>query len=862
MSETNGTSRRRFLQLGVGAVGAAAVSGFAPGLIRQALAIAPNNPTGNPGLADIEHVVIFMQENRAFDHYFGSLPGVRGYGDPRPAPLPGGNYVWYQPDGLHPGRRKFFEGVPWHDWLNTAAWRQPDTAMQARHYVLPFRLNQPGDVQFQYLKDLDHNWKRSQQLWSDWDAWVPLKSRESMGFLNGDDLPFYYRLARAFTICDNYHASLFGPTNPNRVYLFSGTCYRPFNLPPSIGGGGADIRNDVNTILTPAMYGQSAAARAGTIAAGLPDWQTFAETLTDHGITWKVFQEEDNFDGDALQFFKNFRVDNRGVPINQSTDPYFRTLYLRGRVFAASGGKKVGAGVLDEFAAAVAAGAEPDDPALGTVRPGLPRVSWIVPPWECSEHPSNAPGHGAEFTASLLRSLVIDHPDVFSKTAFLLMYDENDGFFDHVPPPVPPVTASQGQMTLAHAGKWEVYDSVPKGLGPRVPMLVISPWTAGGRVDSQLGDHTSVLMFLERWLAAKGLGHGGAPRCREISDWRRAVCGDLTEAFDFARAGATPRPDLATRFNNGTVAPSVPDPQRFPPQEPQVRPACPVRSSCRVDGRALPAGLALRLAATGAVGATFMAYWWPLSRSQKVLQYTVEAGKTLDTAPAAANGAYDCAVHGPNGYVREFRGQGLGPAVPVVATAFDRGSRRLFVTLDNRGGNGTLRFLLSDNAYARNAAQQVRVPARTVRRVAWRTAAGWYDASVRMADDLAYFRRLAGCIEEAADGMTTDPAIGNRQVFQARVAAFGNRYATLRFDYVTPPWLHHAGNWLGVFPAGARPTRANLLRRLGAPRGIGSVALSSAAGGRLPAGAYAVWYLGDGGFTPLVADGTPFRLTA
>ncbi|TAN05572.1 MAG: phospholipase C, phosphocholine-specific [Rhodanobacteraceae bacterium] len=859
MRDTKPINRRRFLQLGAGAIGGAAASACLPGLIRQALAIAPNNPTGHPSLTDIEHVVIFMQENRAFDHYFGSLPGVRGYGDPRPMPQPSGQYVWYQPEGTHPDSRGFCDNVPDDKWLDTASWYQSDLAVQARDYVLPFRLNQPGDVQFQYLKDLDHEWKQSQDLWSNWNAWVPLKSREAMGFLDADDLPFYYRLAQAFTICDNYHASLFGPTNPNRIYLFSGNCDRPFNLPPSIGGGGADIRNDVNTVLTPAMYGQSAAARAATIAAGLPDWKTFAETLTDHGITWKVYQEQDNFDGDALQFFKNFRIDNHGLPINESSDPYFKTLYLRGRVFATGGGA-VGSAVLDEFARDVAAGPEPDDPPLGNVKPGLPRVSWIVPPWELSEHPSNAPGHGAKFTAALLRTLILDHPDVFSKTVFLLMYDENDGFFDHVPSPVPPVTAAYGQMTLTTAGQWEVYDSVPKGLGPRVPMMIISPWTTGGRVDSQLGDHTSVLMFLERWLAAKELGRNGPPRCEPISAWRRSVCGDLTEAFDFARSGAPPRPDLATHFRNGNVEPAVPVPQSFPPQAPLVRPACTLPSACRVEARALAGGLALTLAGTGTVGATFLACWWPMSAAQKILQYTVEAGKTLDTVPIADRGAYDCTVQGPNGYLRAFRGAALGAAVPVVTTRTGDGHGGLLIELDNRGGGHSVRFLLSDNAYAENPPLREVVRAGEVRRIPWRTVAGWYDASVRIADDLVYFRRVAGCIAPAGSQATTDPAIGNRRRFKAMVSTYGNRYATLRFDYVTPPWSHHAGNWLGIFPIEGGPMRTNLLRRIAAPRGIGSVTLAGGKSGRLAAGAYEVWYFHGRGDAPIIAGGTPFQI--
>lgn len=119
----------------------------------------------------------------------------------------------------------------------------------------------------------------------------------------------------------------------------------------------------------------------------------------------------------------------------------------------------------------------------------------------------------------------------------MLMYDENDGYFDHVPSPVPPISVDYGQMTLADAGAAENMSSVPVGLGPRVPMLVISPWSTGGKVSSQTYDHTSVLRFLEQWLTAKGLASADANKCALISDWRRTVCGDLTEALDFSNVG-------------------------------------------------------------------------------------------------------------------------------------------------------------------------------------------------------------------------------------------------------------------------------------------------------------------------------------
>ena len=64
-----------------------------------------------------------------------------------------------------------------------------------------------------------------------------------------------------------------------------------------------------------------------------------------------------------------------------------------------------------------------------------------------------------------------------------------------MPPPIPAITPDMGASTVDVTG--EIYRGVPFGLGPRVPMIVVSPWTAGGFVNSQLFDHTSVLRFLE-----------------------------------------------------------------------------------------------------------------------------------------------------------------------------------------------------------------------------------------------------------------------------------------------------------------------------------------------------------------------------
>ena len=154
-----------------------------------------------------------------------------------------------------------------------------------------------------------------------------------------------------------------------------------------------------------------------------------------------------------------------------------------------------------------------------------------------------------------------------SKTAFILTYDENDGLFDHVAPPVP-------EPGTPH----EFVGGLPIGGGFRVPCIVVSPWTAGGWVCSQKFDHTSVLQFLETFTGV---------REPNISDWRRSAFGDLTSAFRFG-APATKAPTLPDTAGFLSLAkygasnlpkPSVPTGDQQPPkQEPGQRNRVPTRS--------------------------------------------------------------------------------------------------------------------------------------------------------------------------------------------------------------------------------------------------------------------------------------------
>jgi phospholipase C len=177
--------RRTFLRV----LGSGALAAAAPGSIDRALAIPANNRRGT--IEDIEHIVILTQENRAFDHYFGALRGVRGFGDPRPVVLPSGRPVWYQPDG--------------------------------NGYLLPFHPTAP-DLGLQFLEDTPHGWTDTHAAWNGgtYDQWIANKGRTTMAYLTRRDIPFHYALADAFTICDAYYCSFMGPTDPNRYHMWTG----------------------------------------------------------------------------------------------------------------------------------------------------------------------------------------------------------------------------------------------------------------------------------------------------------------------------------------------------------------------------------------------------------------------------------------------------------------------------------------------------------------------------------------------------------------------------------------------------------------------------------------------------------------
>jgi phospholipase C len=695
--------RRRIL------LGATAAATLMPPAIAKALAIDADVRSGT--LADVEHVVIFMQENRAFDHYFGTMAGVRGFGDRFPIPVPDApglnrKTVWTQ-------RNRTDKGGP--------------------PLISPFPLNTVEDFRFMRVEGTPHGWHDAQEAWDEgrMTHWPVAKTEHSMGYYRQQDIPFQWALANAFTLCDDYHCSIQSSTNTNRLYLWTGT------IDPTGTLGGPAITNSHDRFVD---------------VGGHPDsyrWTTYCERLLAAGVTWRIYQDQaDNFTDNPTEGFKTFRDSANKVP---GSDPRLYELAFKTRL-------------LDGLKEDVLAGK-------------LPQVSYIVAPSRDSEHPGpSSPAQGADYTARVIEALTAD-PKVWAKTALLLMFDENDGFFDHVPPPAAPSKDKDGAVlggsTVDTLGEYHVATTAsetsaerpelmgrPYGLGARVPMYVISPWSRGGWVNSQVFDHTSVIRFLE---ARFGVMEPN------ISPWRRAVCGDLTSAFDFKTPNA-PFPQglpetraIAARAAAlpGRTAPTTPATPLVPVQETGPRLSRALPYVLGVDESAGEGGLKLTFANLGKAAAVFHVYdRLHLDRTPR--RYTVEAGRVLDGVWDA--GAYDLWVLGPAGFHRHFIGE-AAKAQPRVRAAYDTVANILALSVSNPG-KATARLKVVPNAYEamlRPWTADLAPGGRAVHRWPLAASRGWYDLSARIEGESGYLRRLAGRLETGADSIS-DPAAGGPAV--------------------------------------------------------------------------------------------------
>jgi phospholipase C len=838
-------TRRDFLKVAAMLSGAASISGVVPDSIQRAFAIEPDQ--GSTYL-DAEHIVILMQENRSFDHALGTLQGVRGFNDPRAIRLDNGNSVFVQTDA-------------------------------AGDSYAPWRLD-IRDTRITWMGSIPHSRNSQVDAWNSGlhDGWLDAKRSGvpeyahmplTMGHYTREDLPFYYALADAFTVCDQNYCSVMTSTTPNRSYFWTGT-----------------IRDEQRV-------GSKVYMRNEEIERGGMTWKTFPERLHEAGINWKFYQNElthtgglsaeqdawlSNFGCNLLENFAAYNVEaypgsvlaiqehlaslsNQAKDLEQKLsvekDPHaiaelrFRLEYDQNHIetlkttLANSGESRYKQLTEQQRALHDAAFVtNVKDPhyrsleALAFENEGkrremmvpkgdilhqfrqdvnegkLPTISWLSAPEAFSDHPTS-PWYGAWYVSEVM-DILTKNPEVWKKTIFILTYDENDGYFDHAPSfvaadPKRPETgrASTGVDTgieytyaedeLRQGVTPKNTRSGPIGMGFRVPMIVASPWSRGGWVNSQLFDHTSTLMFLENFVQNK---HGKKVNEENISAWRRSISGDLTSVFrpynakssalDFLdrdkfvvtiqEARNKEVPSDYRKLNPAQVADinsSLLHSQFISHQEKGIRPSCPLPYELYAEGRlsADSTKFELTLKAGDEVhgkrsaGAPFNVYLRNTNDSaaasgkrMKVATYAVKLGDTLhEEFPLShfADGRYAIDVHGPNGFYRSFTGDPHAPAVQVHTAYEQRGPQltsNLQVHLRNTGQHPQT-IALRDNSYKTVTATKT-IPAGHEASIVvdLQKSYGWYDFTVKTtgSDSEA---RYAGRVETGRPSFS-DPLMG------------------------------------------------------------------------------------------------------
>ncbi|GAA2703921.1 alkaline phosphatase family protein [Micromonospora olivasterospora] len=656
---------------------------------------------------------------RTWLYHRRNLKGVRGFGDRTPLRLPTG----------------------------ATAFAQPRTSGGE---VLPFSARQAAvdagrpESDIQYLGSLPHGFSDANRARANgwWNDWVAAKGQSTMAFYDRRDIPLQYELADRFTICDAYFCSVYGSTNPNPNYLWTGTTgYEP---------------GSANRAVTNAAYSYTHAGY---------DWTTYPERPEAAGVSWQIYQEWDNFTDNAVEYFRPWKEIGRKI-LSKVSGQYSTTKQFYDGLWGKTADQRKAA--LAQFQQGVDSLTEADrrlfmrgayrsepntlvqrirsDIKNGT----LPKVSWLVPTAALSEHPSSStPVGSANLIYDLLDAIASD-PKTWSKTALFINFDENDGYFDHVPAPVEPRPDS------GNSDDW--FNGLPVGPGPRVPMTVVSRWTVGGFVCSEAFDHTSLIRFLEKRTGVQK---------PNISAWRRSVFGDLTSAFDTTRAHAQPRleqpepvPSAVGRWN-----PVPPKNQSLPQQEAGTRPTrpSPYRLSLRAD--VTGSGVRLRLGNAGTTAATFTAYPGDGTIPRT---WTVPAGGTADNTVGYGADGYDLQVTGPGWSVWELRGTGVGAEAHLVEQAVPG---QVKVRCANPSA-ATRTLLVGESVYPRNPGDHVQAvtlaPGETQTVPIHLPDHGWYDVVVVDQADPTFLRRMAGRLAGGRPGVT-DPATGTAPALAAAI---------------------------------------------------------------------------------------------
>lgn len=834
-------SRRDFLKKTGLVAGGVGLSAALPAAIKRAMTI---NPDKGTTFENAEHIVLLMQENRSFDHCFGSLRGVRGFNDPHPLRLPNGNPVWLQTDAKN------------------------DT-------YKPFRFD-IQNTKIAWMGGLPHTWRDQVDARNGgkYDKWLIAKKTGypgfegkpmTLGFYNREDIPFNYALADAFTVCDQHFCSSLTGTTPNRLYFFSGT-----------------LRKD-GKAENPSLVRNEEADYSAEV-----DWKTVPEMLQENGISWRVYQNElslsndmpgqndawlGNFTDNDLEWFSQFHVrrsEKYKAYLESRLQKYDESIAkLEEKAIQNPDDEKTKKGlnniksrkknVLDEYDRCqmeLALVLSADQQALhdnafvtndfdpdyhnteeleyedrGTKRKmsvpksdvlanfrrdvnggKLPAVSWLVAPQYFSDHPS-APFFGAWYISEVM-DILTSNPEVWKKTIFILTYDENDGYFDHVPPFVAPDyrhsetgTVSAGIKNLDKefvTMKDELEQKMisPQnaresaiGLGYRVPFIVASPWSRGGFVNSQVFDHTSVVQFIEKFASRKT---GKDVRLENISEWRRAVCGDLSSCFRPYEGGNMAEPTFLNRnayiqriyesryLNmpqdvNPLSSKEIEDIQKntfstktFFQQEKGTKPSNALPYELYADGQIdiAMASFALHLRAGNSIfknksqGAAFTLYAYHSTKGEKNKNWSfaVLAGEELHYKIALNDldsKAYHFVLFGPNGFYREWKGD-LSIAPFSVESQYElsrlKKEPELVLTITNLLDQKQS-IQIHDLQYGQaKIDRELAAKQKQIVHLSLRKSMGWYALALQSKDNSSFEIEYGGRIENGKI-TTTDPAM-------------------------------------------------------------------------------------------------------
>lgn len=786
-------SRRAFLKKAALFAGSAGMASVSSAAVIKAMAI---DPELGSSFYDAEHIVFLMQENRSFDHMFGTMKGVRGFNDPHPHIQPDGNKVWLQKDG------QGFTYVPFHVDINK--------------------------TKITWQGGLPHSWNDqvAARNGGKYDQWVPVKTQMTLAYYDRKDIPFYYALGDAFTVCDQHFCSSLTGTTPNRLFFFTGTVRgeKSANQIAVVNNDQAESQNNV-----------------------FVDWPTFQETLEDNGVDWRIYQNElwtsklpegevddwlGNYGDNPIEYVSRHHVklsayfrengdhtvkpplsaaevqakyDQLSQREKNLIDKAFQTnikekdyLELEPFTFTNDQGKSETINIpkgdiFHQFRKDVDSGK-------------LPTVSWLVAPQRFSDHTSS-PLYGTWYVSEAL-DILTKNPEVWKKTIFILTYDENDGYFDHQPPFVvpDPNDPATGKVSagINYATDFENKKGSPIGLGYRVPFVVASPWSRGGFVNSQVFDHTSSLLFMEKWLSKKT---GKQIKSDNISDWRRAICGDLTSVFrpyngeEIKRPAPLERDDVVASIGNAKNKPAQSGPTALneteiskinkfeaflsqasahaPKQENGTKPACALPYQLNVDANVVNDQIEILLQAaktpfgnpTENTGAPFNMSTNARFKGVKgkIWAYAVKAGDQLQEVIKINDfdgQVYDLSISGPNGFYRHFAGNKNNSHIHIIAYPEEIGlvpkklSGHLILSLENKGDKLT-EIQIIDNKYRANE-QKIHLKAKTTLKVSLDLSknANWYDFSIMQKGNEVFKHRYAGKIETGAI-TTTDPFMGN-----------------------------------------------------------------------------------------------------